>query len=85
MGVVVVVAVAGVMSGLTLGLLSMDRLDLELMLRTGNTKQERFARRCVRLHGYGLCPGLFVLSVEAAKLCLFVVQRSFNMEHVERM
>jgi len=44
-GVVVVVAIAGVMSGLTLGLLSMDRLDLELMLRTGSKKQERFARR----------------------------------------
>lgn len=40
-----VVAIAGVMSGLTLGLLSMDRLDLELMLRTGSKKQERFARR----------------------------------------
>lgn len=40
-----VVAVAGVMSGLTLGLLSMDRLDLELMLRTGSKQQERLARR----------------------------------------
>ena len=45
-GVVVVVAIAGVMSGLTLGLLSMDRLDLELMLRTGSKQQERLARRC---------------------------------------
>lgn len=44
--VVAVVAIAGVMSGLTLGLLSMDRLDLELMLRTGNQQQERLARRC---------------------------------------
>jgi metal transporter CNNM len=43
--VVAVVSIAGVMSGLTLGLLSMDRLDLELMLRTGSKKQERFARR----------------------------------------
>eukprot|EP00775_Hariotina_reticulata_P005516 gene5516-5751_t len=42
---VVVVAVAGVMSGLTLGLLSLDRLDLEVMLRTGSKKQEKFARR----------------------------------------
>jgi hypothetical protein len=32
---VAVVAIAGVMSGLTLGLLSLDRLDLEVMLRTG--------------------------------------------------
>jgi metal transporter CNNM len=44
-GVVIIVAIAGVMSGLTLGLLSMDRLDLELMLRTGSQKQERMARR----------------------------------------
>jgi hypothetical protein len=43
--VVAVVAIAGVMSGLTLGLLSMDRLDLELMLRTGSKQQERLARR----------------------------------------
>lgn len=49
MGVVVVVAIAGIMSGLTLGLLSMDRLDMELMLRTGSKKQERYARRWVGL------------------------------------
>lgn len=47
--VVAVVAIAGVMSGLTLGLLSMDRLDLELMMRTGSKKQERLARRYVHL------------------------------------
>lgn len=33
------------MSGLTLGLLSLDRLDLEVMLRTGNKKQQKFAKR----------------------------------------
>jgi metal transporter CNNM len=32
-------------AGLTLGLLSMDRLDLEVMMRTGNKKEQKFARR----------------------------------------
>lgn len=39
------VCFVGVMSGLTLGLLSLDRLDLEVMLRTGNKKQQKFAKR----------------------------------------
>ncbi|WIA19595.1 hypothetical protein OEZ85_005534 [Tetradesmus obliquus] len=43
--VVLVVAIAGIMSGLTLGLLTLDRLDLELMMRTGTRKQHKFARR----------------------------------------
>eukprot|EP00882_Tetradesmus_deserticola_P011772 GHRQ01012457.1.p1 GENE.GHRQ01012457.1~~GHRQ01012457.1.p1 ORF type:complete len:173 (+),score=53.07 GHRQ01012457.1:1625-2143(+) len=47
--VVAVVAIAGVMSGLTLGLLSLDRLDLELMMRTGTRRQHTFARRLLPL------------------------------------
>ena len=31
---------AGLMSGLTVGLLSIDRLDLELKMRTGNVKEK---------------------------------------------
>uniref|UniRef100_A0A383WEM1 CNNM transmembrane domain-containing protein n=1 Tax=Tetradesmus obliquus TaxID=3088 RepID=A0A383WEM1_TETOB len=47
--VVLVVAIAGIMSGLTLGLLTLDRLDLELMMRTGTRKQHKFARRLLPL------------------------------------
>ena len=43
--VVALVAIAGTMSGLTLGLLSLDRLDLEVMLRTGTPKEQVLARR----------------------------------------
>ncbi|CAG9462024.1 unnamed protein product [Pedinophyceae sp. YPF-701] len=40
---VFLVLVAGLMSGLTLGLLSLDRMDLELIMRSGNERDARHA------------------------------------------
>ncbi|GBF96396.1 hypothetical protein Rsub_09195 [Raphidocelis subcapitata] len=52
LGVVATVLVSGLMSGLTLGLLSLDRLDLEVMLRTGTPKERRMAARLAPIVKY---------------------------------
>ncbi|KAK9818258.1 hypothetical protein WJX72_009693 [[Myrmecia] bisecta] len=39
------VIVGGIMSGLTLGLMSLDALDLEVLSRTGTPKEQKYAKR----------------------------------------
>ncbi|KAI8463504.1 MAG: hypothetical protein J3K34DRAFT_462412 [Monoraphidium minutum] len=51
-GVVCTVILSGMMSGLTLGLLSLDRLDLEVMLRTGTAKERAYAARLAPIVKY---------------------------------
>lgn len=52
LGVAATVCVSGLMSGLTLGLLSLDRLDLEVMLRTGSDVERRMAARLAPIVKY---------------------------------
>ena len=40
---VVLVCMAGLMSGLTLGLMSMDSVELEVLRRTGTSEEKRYA------------------------------------------
>lgn len=39
------VALAGLMSGLTLGLMSLDVVDLQVILRSGSEREKRYARK----------------------------------------
>ncbi|KAK9829089.1 hypothetical protein WJX72_003831 [[Myrmecia] bisecta] len=42
---IALVLIGGVMSGLTLGLMSLDALDLEVLSRTGTPKEQKYAKR----------------------------------------
>lgn len=43
------VCIAGIMSGLTLGLMSLDAVDLEVLRRSGSTKEKRYAAKIAPL------------------------------------
>lgn len=63
------------MSGLTLGLLSLDRLDLEVLMRSGTTKEQVLARRLLPIVAHPhwvLCTLVIVntLAGMALPLCL---------------
>jgi hypothetical protein len=65
----------GIMSGLTLGLLSLDRLDLEVLMRSGTTKEQVLARRLLPIVAHPhwvLCTLVIVntLAGMALPLCL---------------
>lgn len=42
---VALVLLAGLMSGLTLGLMSLDVVDLQVILRSGSEREKRYARK----------------------------------------
>ena len=44
-------ACAGAMSGLTLGLMSLDQVDLEILKRSGTAKQKQYAARIMPVGG----------------------------------
>lgn len=44
---------AGLMSGMTLGLLSLDKVELEVLLRSGTLKEQRYARKIIPLISNG--------------------------------
>lgn len=43
---------AGAMSGLTLGLLSLSKLDLEVLRRSGTAAEKRLATKLIPVRGY---------------------------------
>merc|ERR1719419_1904006 len=48
-GFVALTAIAGYISGLTLALLSLDRLDLEVLQNVGSEKEKKMARKIMPL------------------------------------
>jgi len=50
------VLLAGLMSGLTLGLLSLDVVDMQVLLRSGSEREKRHARRIAPVRNFdGTC------------------------------
>jgi len=78
--VVALVAIAGTMSGLTLGLLSLDRLDLEVMLRTGTPKEQVLARRLLPIvaHPHWVLCTLVILNTLAGMALPLCLDRLVN-------
>lgn len=62
-GIVFLVAFAGMMSGLTLGLMSLSLVDLEVLAKSGTPRDRRHAR-IIR-------PPVYVLNANFAFLLLF--------------
>jgi len=49
---ILLVLIAGLMSGLTLGLMSLDRMDLEILMQSGTDRQKKHAGRILPLLDY---------------------------------
>ena len=66
---------SGVMSGLTLGLLSLDSVELEVLLRSGTPKEQKYARKIIPLikNGHHLLVSLLLgNAVAMTALPLFI-------------
>ncbi|RHY53955.1 hypothetical protein DYB38_004576 [Aphanomyces astaci] len=71
------VVVAGIMAGLTMGLLSLDQLNLEILQTTGSATEQTYARRLlpvVRQHHLLLVTLLFFNSIANEALPVFLAR-----------
>ena len=74
---VFLVLMAGLMSGLTLGLMSLDEVDLEVLKRSGTTKQKACAARILPViaNPHRLLVTLLVCNAVAAEALPLVLDR----------
>ena len=66
---VVLIFFAGAMSGLTLGLLSLDKLTLQILKTAGNAREKKYATRLLPLLNYH-----HVLLVTLLLVCFFFLK-----------
>lgn len=71
------VLLAGLMSGLTLGLMSLDLVDLEVLRRSGNDKQKKYAERIMPVieSPHRLLVTLLLMNAAAAEALPLVLDR----------
>jgi metal transporter CNNM len=70
-GAVILTLLAGLFSGLTLGLMSLESLELELLIKAGDERQAKYAKRIepVRKSGNQLLCTLLLTNVAVSCCC----------------
>eukprot|EP01026_Neomeris_dumetosa_P066555 TRINITY_DN6451_c0_g2_i1.p1 TRINITY_DN6451_c0_g2~~TRINITY_DN6451_c0_g2_i1.p1 ORF type:complete len:351 (-),score=32.29 TRINITY_DN6451_c0_g2_i1:342-1394(-) len=77
---VALVVFAGLMSGLTLGLMSFDTVDLEILIRAGNSREKKQAKRVASVikHQHWLLVTLLVCNAGAMEALPLFIDRLVN-------